>query len=74
MTVVNQVMSRRTGTFKLRVIVAKDDVKELVHAADVCVVQGATAAGRSYLTGHWPPSGPVAGIPAGFVIQVIPLL
>ena len=69
-TLSSQVVSRRTGAFKLRVIVAKDNVKELVHAADVCVQEGPTAAARSFLMGHWPPSGPVAGIPAGFVIQV----
>ncbi len=67
---VAKVLSTRTGVFKLRVIVAKDGQKVLLHTSDVRVEEAAAAAGKSFILGHWPPSGPVANIAAGFVIQV----
>ena len=36
------------------------------------VREAPTAAAESYATGHWPETGAVAGVPAGFTIQVWP--
>jgi hypothetical protein len=38
--------------------------------AEVLVREAPTAAAESYATGHWPETGAVAGVPAGFTIQV----
>ena len=38
--------------------------------AGVLVREAPTAAAESYATGHWPETGAVAGVPAGFTIQV----
>lgn len=38
--------------------------------AEVMVREAPTAAAESYATGYWPETGAVAGVPAGFTIQV----
>ena len=38
--------------------------------AEVLVREAPTAAAESYAMGHWPETGAVAGVPAGFTIRV----
>ena len=43
---------------------------EVLRESVIHVREAAASSARSFLTGFWPPQGAVAGVPAGFVIQV----
>ena len=49
---------------------AASPAAEVLHEAAVAVEEAAVSSNHSYAHGFWPPQGAVAGVPAGFAVQV----
>ena len=69
--------ARTAGQYKLRVLLhpessllKENPLPELVAESQIRVKEAAAGSARSRLSSFWPPQGPVAGTPAGAVIQV----
>ena len=69
--------ARTAGQYKLRVLLhpessllKENPLPELVAESQIRVTEAAASSARSRLSSFWPPQGPVAGTPAGAVIQV----
>ena len=69
--------ARTAGLHKLRVLLhpessllKENPLPELVAESQIRVTEAAASSVRSRLSSFWPPQGPIAGTPAGAVIQV----
>ena len=73
--------ARTAGQYKLRVLLhpessllKENPLPELVTESQIRVTEAAASSAHSRLSSFWPPQGPVAGTPAGAVIQVGPAM
>ena len=69
--------AQTAGQYKLRVLLhpessllKENPLPELVAESRIRVTEAAASSAHSRLSTFWPPQGPVAGTPAGAVIQV----
>lgn len=76
--VVVTLVAQRAGSYRLRVLLFPDAslrkenrIAEVLREATLPVSESGASSARSFLASFWPPQGPVAGVAAGFVIQVI---
>ncbi len=70
-------LAHKAGSYKLRILLFPDTslqretrMVEVLREATLRVVEARASSARSFLASFWPPQGPVAGLPAGFFIQV----
>ncbi len=66
----------KEGSYQLRILLFPDAnlakesrIAEVLREATLRVRAARASSARSFLGNFWPPQGPVAGLPAGFVIQ-----
>ncbi len=69
--------AQTAGAYILRILLFPDASlhkenrqPEVLRESRVAVREAGASSARSFLTSFWPPQGAVAGVPAGFVIQV----
>lgn len=69
--------AQMAGPYVLRILLFPDaalqkesPLPDVLRETRITVREAAASSARSFLTGFWPPQGAVAGVPAGFVVQV----
>ena len=69
-------LAQQTGEYTLRISHMRDASveQELVAECAVCIEEACACAGTSTVTGFWPEQGALAGVPAGFIVQVVPFV
>jgi hypothetical protein len=76
-TAVVALQAQTAGAYTLRILLYPDASlqrenrkPDVLRESRLVVREAGASSARSFLTGFWPPQGAVAGVPAGFVIQV----